>query len=64
MMDLTWVYCFSGGDLFDSIASAYKFCENKARLMIRHLASAMAYLHCMGIVHRDIKPENLLVVLY
>lgn len=29
--------------------------------MIRHLASAMAYLHSMSIVHRDIKPENLLV---
>lgn len=31
--------------------------------MIRHLASAMAYLHSLGIVHRDIKPENLLVEL-
>ncbi|XP_077286724.1 serine/threonine-protein kinase GA29083 [Arctopsyche grandis] len=60
-----WLYLVlelvRGGDLFDSIAAAYKFCENRARLMIRHLASAMAYLHCMGIVHRDIKPENLLV---
>ncbi|XP_070068067.1 serine/threonine-protein kinase GE16371-like [Drosophila takahashii] len=31
--------------------------------MVRHLGSAMAYLHSMGIVHRDIKPENLLVEL-
>lgn len=31
--------------------------------MIRHLASAMAYLHSLSIVHRDIKPENLLVEL-
>lgn len=31
--------------------------------MVRHLASAMAYLHSLGIVHRDIKPENLLVEL-
>lgn len=31
--------------------------------MVRHLASAMAYLHSLSIVHRDIKPENLLVEL-
>ncbi|XP_044317739.1 serine/threonine-protein kinase GA29083-like [Drosophila rhopaloa] len=31
--------------------------------MIRHLGSAMSYLHSMSIVHRDIKPENLLVEL-
>lgn len=35
--------------------------ENQARVMIKNLAAAMAYLHSMSIVHRDIKPENLLV---
>jgi len=50
-----------GGDLFDAITQATRFSESQSRIMIRHLASAMSYLHSMGIVHRDIKPENLLV---
>ncbi|XP_031618711.1 serine/threonine-protein kinase GL21140 isoform X1 [Contarinia nasturtii] len=53
----------SGGDLFDAITRVTRFSESEARLMIRHLASAMAYLHSLSIVHRDIKPENLLVEL-
>ncbi|XP_070855121.1 serine/threonine-protein kinase GE16371 isoform X2 [Drosophila suzukii] len=53
----------SGGDLFDAITQATRFSESQSRIMIRHLASAMSYLHSMGIVHRDIKPENLLVEL-
>lgn len=54
---------FAGGDLFDAITSATRFTESQARIMVLHLASAMAYLHSLGIVHRDIKPENLLVEL-
>uniref|UniRef100_A0A6M2DC95 non-specific serine/threonine protein kinase n=1 Tax=Xenopsylla cheopis TaxID=163159 RepID=A0A6M2DC95_XENCH len=50
-----------GGDLFDAIAQATKFSEKQSRVMMRHLGSAMAYLHSLQIVHRDIKPENLLV---
>ncbi|KAH8245934.1 hypothetical protein KR032_004137 [Drosophila birchii] len=51
----------SGGDLFDAITQVTRFSETQSRIMIRHLGSAMSYLHSMGIVHRDIKPENLLV---
>lgn len=51
----------NGGDLFDAITRVTRFSEGQSRVMIRHLAAAMAYLHNMGIVHRDIKPENLLV---
>nr|CAD7424404.1 unnamed protein product [Timema monikensis] len=50
-----------GGDLFDAIAQAIKFTEEEASIMTRNLASALFYLHGLGIVHRDIKPENLLV---
>lgn len=53
----------NGGDLFDAITRVTRFPESEARLMIKHLASAMAYLHSLSIVHRDIKPENLLVEL-
>lgn len=51
----------NGGDLFDAITRVTRFSEAQSRVMIKHLAAAMAYLHNMGIVHRDIKPENLLV---
>ena len=50
-----------GGDLFDAIATATKFSEADASVMIGHLTSALAYLHSHHIVHRDVKPENLLV---
>lgn len=53
----------AGGDLFDAITQVTRFSESESRTMIRHLASAMAYLHSLGVVHRDIKPENLLVEL-
>lgn len=57
------MHLFLGGDLFDAITKVTRFSESESRIMIRHLASAMAYLHSHDIVHRDIKPENLLVEL-
>lgn len=51
----------AGGDLFDVITVAQKFSEEQAALMVKHLVSALAYLHNLNIVHRDVKPENLLV---
>lgn len=50
-----------GGDLFDAITRVTRFSELQSKIMIKHLSSALAYLHAMSIVHRDVKPENLLV---
>uniref|UniRef100_A0A182PU28 non-specific serine/threonine protein kinase n=1 Tax=Anopheles epiroticus TaxID=199890 RepID=A0A182PU28_9DIPT len=50
-----------GGDLFDAITRVTRFSENQSKIMMKHLASAMAYMHSLSIVHRDIKPENLLI---
>lgn len=50
-----------GGDLFDAITRVTRFSENQSKIMVKHLASAMSYMHALSIVHRDIKPENLLV---
>src|SRR5690349_8536501 len=32
-----------------------------ATLLLREIASALAYSHAHGVVHRDIKPENILI---
>lgn len=50
-----------GGELFERIASAGRFCEFDAKAYIRSLLHAVAYCHSQKVAHRDIKPENLLM---
>ena len=35
--------------------------EQEAFRIVHPLATAVAYLHSLGIAHRDLKPENLLL---
>jgi calcium-dependent protein kinase len=44
----------SGGDLY----SRDPYTEDQAKVIVRSLLSAVAYLHSHNIVHRDLKFEN------
>ncbi|KAK2713764.1 MAP kinase-interacting serine/threonine-protein kinase 1-like isoform X2 [Artemia franciscana] len=51
-----------GGPLLRHIQRRVHFTEHEASLVIRDLASSLAFLHKKGIAHRDLKPENILCV--
>jgi len=50
----------NGGDLFDRITSKGVLSETEARAAMKHVFSAVDFLHDRSLVHRDLKPENLL----
>lgn len=50
----------TGGELFDRIVAKGSYSEKEAADVIRSVASAISYLHSIGVVHRDLKPENLI----
>jgi len=49
-----------GGDLYDAIAKQ-RFKEQRSHQVMADLLSALAHIHCRGIVHTDVKAENLLL---
>jgi calcium/calmodulin-dependent protein kinase I len=51
-----------GGELYDAIQEKKFYVEPDAKLTIRNLLEAVAYIHSKGIMHRDLKPENILLV--
>ncbi|GAA5997863.1 uncharacterized protein JCM10292_006867 [Rhodotorula paludigena] len=54
-------YC-EGGELFDFLADWHpQVSEGLARRMFGELASAVGWMHEIGLVHRDIKLENILL---
>jgi len=51
----------SGGEMFDHLVRRGAYSEADAARLIRELASALAYLHGIGLVHGDMKPENVML---
>ena len=50
----------TGGELFERIERKGTYKENDARIVIKQMLEAIAYLHDKGIAHCDLKPENFL----
>eukprot|EP00581_Thalassiosira_minuscula_P009991 CAMPEP_0183711148 /NCGR_PEP_ID=MMETSP0737-20130205/6721_1 /TAXON_ID=385413 /ORGANISM="Thalassiosira miniscula, Strain CCMP1093" /LENGTH=694 /DNA_ID=CAMNT_0025939585 /DNA_START=608 /DNA_END=2692 /DNA_ORIENTATION=- len=51
----------SGGEMFDHLADNGPYSEADAARLVKETASALAFLHGVGIVHADLKPENLML---
>jgi hypothetical protein len=51
----------SGGEMFEHLVSQGAYSEADAARLMHEVASALAFLHGVGVVHCDLKPENLLL---
>jgi len=51
----------NGGDLFHHMAQDDFFSLDDIRLYTAEIASALHYIHSLGVVYRDLKPENVLL---
>mmetsp|Transcript_25516 Transcript_25516/g.87414 ORF Transcript_25516/g.87414 Transcript_25516/m.87414 type:complete len:481 (-) Transcript_25516:147-1589(-) len=50
-----------GGELLDAMLNLGSYTEDEARLIMKQLLEALAYMHKQGVTHRDLKLENLLL---
>jgi len=50
-----------GGELYDRIQQKEFYPENEAKILVKNLLDAVAFVHGKGIMHRDLKPENILL---
>ena len=50
-----------GGEMFDHLIENGAYSERDASRLVREVASALNFLHGIGVVHADLKPENLLL---
>ncbi len=50
-----------GGEMFDHLVQHGAYSEADAARLVREVASALDFLHGIGVVHNDIKPENLML---
>ena len=51
----------TGGEMFDHLCQNGAYSEADAAHLVRETASALAFIHGVGLVHADIKPENLML---
>ena len=51
----------SGGEMFEHLIEQGAYSEQTSAYLIRDVASALSFLHGVGIVHADLKPENLML---
>ena len=49
------------GEMFDHLVKSGAYSEADASRLIREIASALAFLHGIGVVHGDMKPENVML---
>ena len=50
-----------GGELFNQLRRHGCYTERKAKLIMRQILSACAFMNSKGITHRDMKPANILL---
>ncbi|KAI8092961.1 kinase-like domain-containing protein [Halteromyces radiatus] len=53
--------CATQGSLYNKLEEHGRFTDILASKCIHQVASALYYLHKLGVIHRDIKPENILI---
>eukprot|EP00978_Attheya_sp_CCMP212_P017225 scaffold45753_cov46-Attheya_sp.AAC.3 len=51
----------SGGEMFDHLVERGAYSEADAARLFSEVASAISFMHGIGIVHGDLKPENLML---
>eukprot|EP00429_Kryptoperidinium_foliaceum_P002198 CAMPEP_0176007262 /NCGR_PEP_ID=MMETSP0120_2-20121206/3142_1 /TAXON_ID=160619 /ORGANISM="Kryptoperidinium foliaceum, Strain CCMP 1326" /LENGTH=823 /DNA_ID=CAMNT_0017340017 /DNA_START=20 /DNA_END=2491 /DNA_ORIENTATION=- len=51
----------TGGEMFDHLSNDGAYSEADAARLVFEIASALAFLHGVGVIHADLKPENLLL---
>jgi serine/threonine protein kinase len=51
----------AGIEMFEHLVSNGAYSENECARLIREVASALSFLHGIGITHCDLKPENLML---